>query len=52
MDNELKDIVDKLYNEYGSSGKHWEVTIASRLEKGEWTITIREIKKEAADENN
>ena len=52
MDNELKDIVDKLYNQYGSD-LHWEIKKAEKQQSGSWFLEIRLIEKpEAKDDND
>ena len=47
--NELKDIADKLYNEYGS-GLHWVITRAEKAESGNWILSVHEEKKQPKKE--
>lgn len=36
---QLHDIIEKLYDEYGS-GLHWEVVEASKANTNEWVVTV------------
>jgi len=47
--NELKDIADKLYNEYGS-GLHWVITRAEKSENGSWVLVIHSDEKKQKKE--
>ena len=47
--NELKDIIDKLYDKYASSGLHWEVTKAEKY-ADTWEIQVKRIEIPAEPE--
>ena len=47
--NELKDIADKLYNEYGN-GLHWVISMAEKTESGNWILSVHEEKKQPKKE--
>ncbi len=36
---QLHDIIEKLYDEYGS-GLHWEVVEASKTNANKWVVTV------------
>jgi len=54
MDNELYDILDRLYNRYGET--HWIINRAEHLDDGSWELNIQlkpiEKPEEDANENN
>lgn len=51
--NELSDIVDKLYNKYGTD-LHWEVLKAEKADSGNWVLLVRktEVKESEGAKND
>jgi hypothetical protein len=47
--NELKDIIDKLYERFATSGLHWEVVRAEKL-KDVWELQVRQVEIPAEPE--